>query len=155
MYLYLVQHAEAKSKAEDPDRPLSEQGQANIGKVAAYLAKNAAPQVNQITHSGKTRAAQTAEQLAGALSPAEGVNTAANLSPMADPAIWAKRLAAMQKNQMLVGHLPHLSRLAATLLCGDAAKTVVDFQNAGVVCLVQDDKGQWSVRWVVTPEVVA
>ena len=33
--LYLVQHAEAKSKAEDPQRPLTEHGIEDVARVAA------------------------------------------------------------------------------------------------------------------------
>ena len=155
MYLYLVQHAEAKSKQEDPERPLSEQGYANIRKVAAFVAQNAALQVGQIIHSGKTRARQTAEVLAEALSPAQGMGTSSDLAPLAEPSIWAGQLANVQSATMLVGHLPHLSKLATLLVCQDENKTVVKFQNAGVVCLQRGDAGVWSVQWVIIPEIVA
>ena len=34
MKLYLVQHGEAKSKAEDPQRPLTERGREDVARVA-------------------------------------------------------------------------------------------------------------------------
>jgi len=154
MRLYLVQHAEAKSKDEDPERSLSKTGQANIRKVANYVAAHARLELSQIFHSGKTRAQQTAEVLAQALSPARGVTASDNLSPLDEPSIWANQLADTQAGVMLVGHMPHLSKLAALLVCQDENKQVVDFQNAGVVCLTRNDEGAWSVRWIVTPEVV-
>jgi len=55
---------------------------------------------------------------------------------------------------MLVGHLPHLSRLASRLICGDEERKVVSFQMGGVVCLERDAEGNWSVRWALTPELV-
>lgn len=155
MNLYLVQHAEAKSKVEDPERPLSEQGQADIRKVAAYVAAWAPLQVSHIIHSGKTRAQQTAEVLAQALSPSEGVTVSADLPPLAEPTIWAGRLTDIQTDVMLVGHLPHLSKLAALLLCQNENKKIVDFQMGGIVCLGRDEAGDWSVRWMVTPQIVA
>jgi len=35
MKLYLVQHGEANSKAEDPQRPLAERGRGDVARVAA------------------------------------------------------------------------------------------------------------------------
>jgi phosphohistidine phosphatase len=37
MKLYLVQHGKAKSKEEDPDRPLSMDGLEETKKVASFL----------------------------------------------------------------------------------------------------------------------
>lgn len=155
MKLYLVQHAQAKSKQEDPERPLSEQGQHDIRKVAAFVAKHGDVRVRQINHSGKTRAKQTAEVLAGTLHPLEGIAQATELEPMAEPSAWATRLASMDEDVMLVGHLPHLSKLAARLVCQNELQKVIDFQMGGVVCLFRDKPGVWSVRWLVTPEIVA
>ena len=45
-----------------------------------------------------------------------------------------------------------LERLAADV---DETKKLVDFQMGGVVCLGRDDDGDWSLRWMVTPEIVA
>ena len=59
MRLYIVQHAAAKPKEEDPDRPLSAQGRVDIDRMATFLAGNDVA-VGSIRHSGKTRAAQTA-----------------------------------------------------------------------------------------------
>lgn len=154
MKLYLIQHAKAKSKEEDPDRPLSDQGQADIRKVAAYVAQNAPMQVRRIFHSGKTRARQTAEALAEALHSAGEIGATSDLKAMADPSDWAKRLAETDQETMLVGHKPYMPKLAGLLLCQDEEKEVVDFQKGGVVCLGRDSDNQWAVQWIVTPEIV-
>jgi phosphohistidine phosphatase len=39
MFLYLVQHAEAKKEEEDTSRPLSERGIQDITKVALYVSQ--------------------------------------------------------------------------------------------------------------------
>lgn len=52
---------------------------------------------------------------------------------------------------MLVGHLPHLSKLAGLLLAGDPERKVVGFRQGGVACMERDEAGGWSVAWVVTP----
>ncbi len=154
MNLYLVQHAEAKAKTEDPKRPLSEKGRADIQTVAAYVAKHSNIELGQINHSGKTRARQTAAALAEALQPAKGISQVADLTPLAEASAWATRLAEMTEDVMLVGHLPNLSKLAALLLCQDDTKTVVAFQMGGLVCLGRDEMENWALRWMVTPEIV-
>ncbi|MCD6138753.1 MAG: histidine phosphatase family protein, partial [Deltaproteobacteria bacterium] len=82
MKLYLVQHAEAKKKDEDPQRPLSEKGWTDIKKVAAFAAEQANIKVSNIMHSGKTRARQTAEAMADYLTPPEGIRKEEGLEPL-------------------------------------------------------------------------
>ena len=54
---------------------------------------------------------------------------------------------------LLVGHLPHLSRLASLLLVGDATREIVAFRMGGIVCL-ENDAGRWRIKWILTPETV-
>lgn len=154
MKLYLVQHAEAKSKEEDPERSLSEKGLADIKKVARYAAEHAGIQVSQINHSGKLRTMQTAEILAEHLNPSGGLLDSEDLKALAEPNIRAGRLADISEDTMLVGHLPHLEKLASLLLCGDEDRKVVSFTNAGIVCIQRDEDGGWSVLWIITPETL-
>ena len=154
MYVYLVQHALAKEKHEDPNRSLSDEGRADITKMAAFVAEHLKIEVDTIVHSGKTRAEQTAGVLAEKLSPAVGVKAADGLAPLDDPAIWARRLESATEDIMLVGHLPHLSKLAAKLVCGDDSQAVVSFRNAGIVCLNRDNANDWSVRWALDPDTL-
>lgn len=154
MNLYLVQHAEPKPKEEDPQRPLSDRGQAGIERVAAFVAGHISINVDRILHSGKTRARQTAEVLARHLNPPGQVAATESLEPLADPSIWAGRVAEEKAGLMLVGHLPHLDKLAAKLVSGDEAKSVIVFQMGGIVCVAQDDSGDWRVRWMVIPQML-
>ena len=151
MNLYLVQHAEAMLEAQDPLRPLSDEGINKIVRTAKQLSQKVHPSVNVVIHSGKLRAKQTAEVLADYLCPVRGTKAADGLEPTADPAIWAEQLTTIAENVMLVGHLPHLSRLASKLLCGDDSVTIVDFENAGIVCLFRDDSGSWTIQWIAVP----
>ena len=154
MRLYLVQHAEAKPQAEDPARPLSEKGREDIRRVANFI-KAKGIEVSKIFHSGKLRAKQTAEVLAEGISSTGGIEESEGLAPLDDPGIWAQRLREGTEDLMLVGHLPHLSKLAGLLLAGDPERKVVGFRNGGVVCLERDEDGNWSVGWVLTPELLA
>jgi phosphohistidine phosphatase len=152
--LLLVQHAEAKSEQEDPLRPLTDKGRQDIERVAQYLRQHLPSSPARILHSGKLRAQQTAHVLAEYLDPAGGVEVADDLDPLADPQVWAGRLTGITEDTVLVGHLPHLARLASQLVCDNAQVKVVEFQMAAVVCLGRDETGAWTVRWMITPEVV-
>ena len=152
MLLYLVQHAEAKREEEDPARGLTDKGWKDIRRVAGY-AGNLGFKIITIYHSGKTRAVQTAQVLADKLKPEKGVSATNGLAPMDDPEIWATRISGLKEDIMLVGHMPHLARLASFLLCGDKEKEIVKFKMAGVVCLRRSDPGQWAVEWMIVPEI--
>lgn len=154
MNLYLVQHAEARQKEEDPERPLSEKGRTDIRKIAVFISENADIQVNSIMHSGKTRAQETAEVLAEYLNPPDGIKEVEGLNPLDDPMIWVRRVTETKEDIMLVGHLPYLIKLSTHLLCQDENKKTVDFRMGGVVCLKRDESGGWSVRWMVIPEIL-
>jgi len=153
MFICLVQHAKARSEEADPARPLCEKGLADITKMASY-ASGLNIGINEIFHSSKLRARQTAQVLADYLKPAVGLTETDGLKPNDDPAVWAERLKVMTDNIMLVGHLPQLGKFASLLLCGDADKNVVDFRMAGIVCLKRDENRAWALQWMITPEIV-
>lgn len=147
--LYLVQHGKAKSEAEDPARPLTQEGREEVQRVASWMVKLHLP-IATIYHSGKLRAQQTAELFAGVLAPAL-VQEIKGLAPLDDPAV-AKTLIEQEEHPlMLVGHLPHLSRLVSVLI--GTEREVVKFQMGGVVALVKTEQG-WQVAWMLTPEMV-
>jgi phosphohistidine phosphatase len=153
MLLYLVQHAEAKREEEDPARDLTEKGRLDIESLANYLEKLNV-QVRRIFHSGKTRAQSTANVLARHLKPPAGVSEAPGLAPLDDPEVWAGQIGKMDEDILLVGHLPHLGRLAAVLLSGNKERNVINFQMGGVVRLRRREAGQWAVDWMVVPEII-
>ncbi len=154
MRLYLVQHAEAKGEEEDPQRSLTEGGRRDVSRVSRFIAENAEVRVGRILHSGKTRARQTAEVFAKRLRLAVEVQQQDGLAPLDDPKVIAGKLADLSEDVMIVGHLPHLSKLASFLLCGDEGKRAVEFRMGGVVSLARDDSGVWSVEWMLTPDIV-
>jgi len=153
MRLYLVQHGEANPEDVDPSRGLSAKGQADVRKVAEFL-KSLQLCVKAVQHSGKTRAAQTADILARSLASADGVVQHAGLAPMdAVEPIRNEMKHDPSLHYMLVGHLPFMGKLASLLVAGSESADVVAFQMGGVVCLERDDKGKWRVRWMVTPDM--
>lgn len=154
MNVYLVQHAENKPEEIDPDKPLSDKGSKDIESVASFLSQNKKLRVDGIYHSGKTRARQTAEALEDSLSTKSSAKQVDGLQPLDDPKDWANRLSDQNGDVMLVGHMPHMSKLASHLITKNLDKEVIDFQNGGVVCLSSDDAKDWAVQWIVTPELV-
>jgi phosphohistidine phosphatase len=149
--IYLVQHGEAKSKEEDPDRPLTDEGRATVQRVAAWAAK-AGVQVGQIRHSGKRRAEQTAAIFADALKPDESVTAYPGLGPKDGVEPVAEALASCPCAVMVVGHLPFLSRLASYLVTGDPETPIVRFRYGGLVGLAQDEQ-KWTLACLVPPEL--
>ncbi|OGQ59307.1 MAG: phosphohistidine phosphatase SixA [Deltaproteobacteria bacterium RIFCSPLOWO2_02_FULL_53_8] len=161
MHLYLIQHAEAKSEAEDPERGLSERGLGDVHRVATYASHHVA-NIDKILHSDKKRAVQTAQHLAEHLYPTHGIEYAQGLSPLDDPAIIANQLKTMTHDTAVVGHLPHLSKLASMLLGNEQLKEVISFRMGCIVCLEKYDEeptpealyGRWAVRWMLVPEII-
>ncbi len=153
MTLFLVQHGEAKPESEDPERSLTERGAEIVGRIGEWAARTGI-KVDQIQHSGKRRAEQTAMIVAEDLNPPKGVLAAKGLSPNDDVTLVAATLTGEQGSLMLVGHLPHLSRLVSLLVTGNPDINVVRFRNAGIVCLAQQD-GKWAIDWVMLPDLLS
>lgn len=152
MDFFLVRHGEAKPEYEDPKRPLSDRGRREVEKVAHALYEKRVA-VAEIVHSGKLRARQTAEIMARVLSPGRRVRKITGLAPDDDPVLAKAELEAADAPVMLVGHLPHLGRLAALLVTGDGERSVVEFSPASAVCLSRVDGG-WKVEWSLTPDAI-
>ena len=151
MSLYLVQHGKNNPKDMDPDKNLSEEGRADVSRIAKTAQGYGVP-VKKIRHSGKPRAQQTAVIFAEALSVSD-VEAAEGLGPTDDVTVFAKTLDSNQ-NLMLVGHLPFMEKMASYLTAGSTDLTVFKFQNGGVVCLdKQADSDAWSVTWALMPRI--
>ncbi len=149
MRVYLVQHGLAKDKSEDSARPLSDQGREDVTRCAGFLSLFEKPKPVKIVHSGKLRAAQTAEMFAEAWGGIP-VEQTLDLAPNDDPSVWSAHLASMNEDVMLVGHLPYMQRLAGLLICGDPQREAVRFRNGGVVCMEKGESG-WSILWQINP----
>ena len=152
MELYLVQHG-ASSEAKDPERSLTDEGRRTVRRVAEHLAAVGLA-LDRIEHSYKLRARQTADILAAQLHPANGTVQVSGLAPNDDVEPTSARLNQETRAIMLVGHLPHLSRLVSRLFSRQADQTVVQFQMGSVVKLDRDAAGHWALCWMFTPELL-
>lgn len=155
MTVYLVQHGNPVPKEEDPDRPLSAQGRIDVEKMAAFL-KRSGVRIEEVFHSTKTRARQTAELIAAILNPRITPMEKRGLSPMDDVRVIAEELEQSEQDLMIVGHLPHLAKLSSFLTTGSKDRPVIRFQQGGVVCLKRDQEYKgWTIAWMLVPEILS
>ena len=143
--VYLVQHGQAKPEDEDSQRPLTDRGADDVRWVAQWAIDRFGVRPSRIIHSGKTRARETA-QIWGRLSRVE-TEQGDGLAPDDDPTTWVRQIAA---EVMLVGHLPHLAKLASLLLTGDVNRQLVGFRQGGLVAAERTESG-WAVTLVLPP----
>lgn len=153
MNLYLIQHAQAFPKEQYADRPLTEEGFLNAQKTADFI-KHLRLSVGAVWHSGLTRALQTAKIFHAVVKTSALLEVHEGLAPKDDPEPIADQIEKAGKDLMIVGHLPSLSRLAGLLLTGSSDVEPVAFQKAGVVCLQQNQDGDWQLAWMITPDLL-
>ena len=154
MNIYLMQHGKPVPKEKNPDKPLSDRGRDDVGKMAGFL-KKAGIQVETVFHSGKTRARQTAEIISSKINPGKESQKREGLSPLDDVKAIVEGIKQVQKDFMIVGHLPHLEKLVSFLTTGSDSSQVVSFQQGGVVCLrTNEEELNWAIAWMLVPEIL-
>jgi len=149
MVLYLVQHAEAASATEDPGRSLTQKGRREAAAIGRLLARLEVT-CREIRHSAKRRAEQTAEIIAAELSPRPPLVAASGLAPNDPVEPLQATLEAEGEDVMLVGHLPHLGKLASLLLAGKEELAIVRFTPGTVARLRRE--GRWVLDWLLPPQ---
>jgi phosphohistidine phosphatase len=152
MALFLVQHGESLPKDKDPERGLSEKGISDTKRIA-NIAKEYGIHISIIKYSGKKRAQQTAEIFTSVLKPEKGIQESSGLNPLDDVKVFADTLNS-KINLMLVGHLPFMEKLTSYLITGSVEKSVIIFQNSGIVCLDKNpDSNSWFIKWTFMPKI--
>ena len=153
MKIYLVQHGEACAKEVDPDRPLTDQGKADIERLAAFL-KRAGIQVERVIHSGKLRAAQTAERLAHAIAAGVELESCTLINPNDNPKTFDWQSDSRGRDTLVVGHLPFMARLVSHLLIEDENRLITAWQPGSIVCLQRENGAHWRLNWMIRPELL-
>lgn len=136
MQVFLVHHADAVGPLVDPQRPLSDLGRRQADWLAEHVrGLGFVPAV--IWHSGKLRSRQTAEAFLRTCAPFAEFKMIRGLRPD-DPPEWLRdELAADERDILLVGHMPHIARLAR-VLSPDG-----DVPLNGLVGLERSGEGGW------------
>ena len=154
MEIYLAQHGVALSQEENPERPLSPDGIAQIQATAKAICRLGL-RFDVIVASTKQRSIQTAEIIAQATgySPTCIVRTE-SAEPGAPPEDTLRFLEQFNnRNSILVaGHLPSLAKIASILL-SPKAEASVQFDN-GALCRIDVQtmafrKG--TLQWLLAP----
>ncbi|MBN1586215.1 MAG: phosphohistidine phosphatase SixA [Candidatus Omnitrophica bacterium] len=158
MKLYLLRHGEACSGGDDAHRQLTGKGRRQAQCVAKFL-KDTGAQVDCIWHSNRTRAVQTAEQVQSVLGAQTERMEQEGLGPGDMAILAAGRIESFFVEQdgrslLVVSHLPFLPQLARELLGGKATVGVVDFPEAGILCLKKEGSEKWDLEWVTSPELL-
>ena len=158
MRLYLVQHANAIPKEDHSKRPLSKNGFKEIKWITSFFKQNGAINVYGVWYSTKQRAKQTADGLVKGLKLKASLKEVKQIAPKDDIHSIVKSLTSQSANIMLVGHRPHLTKLASYLVTGDENAESFNFQQCCVLCLERKSTGNtaknWTVQWMVTPHLV-
>mgnify|MGYP000853104003 FL=1 len=128
MKIILVQHGDAVDSEKDPERPLSDKGRSQVKRLSEFL-RRLPFYPALILHSGKARTRETAEAVSFALGGVR-VEERSFLNPDDPIRPIEDELKALGVNVLIVGHLPHLSKLAGSLLAGGEKRDNVEFTNA-------------------------
>jgi phosphohistidine phosphatase len=150
--IVLVRHGQSTSTLENPERPLAIGGRQHTEQMASLLAGYGC-EVEEIVHSSKLRARQTAKIFGARLGMhAALVREMTGLDPNDDPTPIAGFLGLDHRSVMIVSHLPFLNRLASLMLVGDPERLQFQFSDAGVVILARVNGG-WRIEAVVGHEM--
>ncbi|MDP6603407.1 MAG: phosphohistidine phosphatase SixA [Rhodospirillales bacterium] len=155
MKLYLVRHGDAVPESENPDRPLSEKGNADVRTIAAFIARSGG-RVARVIHSGRARAHETAVLFADVIGPGKMVEEAeSGLGPNEPTELLARVADAMEEDLMIVGHDPFMTRMISRLAADDENAGIVTLEPGSVACLERGaDGGTWTINWIVGPTLL-
>lgn len=145
MLLLLWRHGPAGDRArwadsgkDDAERPLTEEGRVKTRRAAKGLA-DLVEALDVVASSPLVRARETA-RFAGERFPKARRVVRADLVPTADPARAARWLSSLGAGAAaVVGHEPHLSKLAALLLTG-APAPLFELKKGGAALLDLESK---------------
>lgn len=152
MRLYLVQHADAVSKDTHPLRPLSDKGLKDAIKMAAFL-HGAAVLVDQVVHSGKLRAEETANVLSKTVWLGQTPEVFDGIEPKDSTDHLYNAALTAGGDLMVVGHMPFMGRMAARCLTGREDGAAVRFEPGSVLCLERQED-RWALEWFAKPSMM-
>lgn len=150
MKLYLMRHGEAKAVYGGEGPSLSARGESEVSRIGAVLSSMGI-KIEQIFHSGKLRALQTAEIVGRNLGADIPISEKEGLKPNDSVSAFADNLKD-DLNILVIGHLPFMSKLTSYLLAETESDLMFRFSTASIVCLESAHSLGWSMHWLITPE---
>jgi len=155
MKLYLMRHGEAASKTVDPKQGLTHNGKLAIEQLANKLVQTYSQQpaeqrinIEQVFHSEKTRAQQTAEIMTKIIAPNVTPLLRENLKPNDNPELLLPEIDTWTQETLITSHLPFIPGLLNLLTKNHQP---VSFTPGTIVCLRKDDS-HWQLEWSTRPE---
>ena len=150
MELYVARHARAADESRGGERPLTDAGKDDARRMGRALAA-AGVRVAAVWHSRKLRSRETADLLAGAVGSGAELRERTDLEPLSDPSGVLDAVREEEGPVLLVGHLPHVERLASLLLTGDDDAEVVEVPPGAVLRFVSGEGEDWRLTRFLTP----
>ncbi|MFQ5508197.1 MAG: phosphohistidine phosphatase SixA [Leptospirillia bacterium] len=147
MRIYLVRHGQAVAGVSDP--PLSDTGRDQAQRLARLLEERGG--VVRVVHSGRGRAAETADILSARLCPDSAPEVVEGVDPNDPPEWFGDRVDLLGDGTAVVTHLPFVERLAAYLVTGNENGYVASFDTCTCACMEKDDDGRWKLAWLEAP----
>lgn len=145
-----MRHGQAAMKVLDPAQGLTEEGATDIKHLAQQL-KEQGIRFQQILHSEKTRARETAEIMAAEIAPEVTLVLHDSIKPNDDPHVLLAELDEWQDDTLVVSHLPFVPTLLGLLPGRMGATEAVEFYPGTMVCASRLADGDWQFEWVATP----
>lgn len=161
--LYLIRHAHAVPAGEDPLRPLSLAGVTECTRLVRFFAGNGRFAPAQVWHSPLARSRETAGHLLTGLKLSAPRVEIPGILGGDDPKLILARINALPAGTeiALVGHDPHLTRLATLLVRGKSRPAFCEFKKGAMLALERTDSRhkrtglpRWSVRWFLPPQLL-
>ncbi len=151
MKLYLMRHGEAEGIYEGDEPGLTATGEAEVNRIGEALSSMDV-KIDQIYHSGKLRARQTAEIVRKKLGVDIQIREKEGLKPNDPVAVLVENLKETDENSLIVGHLPFMAKLTSSLLAEKESDFMIAFNTASVACLEYMNSYGWSLHWFINPE---
>ena len=158
--LFILRHGEAGNRMtvveEDSERPLTQEGRAEMQKIAKSL-KAIGLQTNQIYTSPLKRARETAEIAARILN-IPTLEEWDELTPDGNKAALYRKLARLEQNSrvILVGHEPYLTSMIGEIIGTTSPSVVLKKGGVAKVRITSfTPRISGELRWLLTPKLIA
>ena len=152
MQLYLMRHGQAETPVSGGEAELTEAGRQTVEQQTerfAALLEHDTVTLARICHSGKKRAAQTAEIVSARVSPTLKAELHSGLKPNDEPRALLTELQNLQQPTLLVSHLPFIPTLVS-LLTGKPISIEFESIPAGTLIALQHDSSGWHITSILT-----
>lgn len=151
MKLYIARHGEAVEDTIDPERPLTANGRRQLENLSSLI-KQQGHLVQQVFHSKKLRTLQTATILGNAISPGTKLQLLPAANPGSSVEVLVEEIGLLDKDTLIVSHMPLVAMLVSQLLTGDVRTLAVKFTPGTIFCL-EKTYGPWILTWLETGSV--